>query len=82
VKKSKDRKAAKVLAKIHRTSIEEVQAEIKDIQSTVVQVEKEEFGHVLRLLSTRGYIQRFDPVILTYKLLFVVLHRSGIITNY
>lgn len=63
MKKNKDRKAAKVLAKIHQTSEEEVQSEIKDIQSTVVETEKKQFRHVLRLLITRECIQRLVSLI-------------------
>lgn len=65
MKKNKDRKAANVLAKIHQTSVEKVQVEIKDIQSNMVENDKEHLGHVLRLLSSQECVQRFVSFVLT-----------------
>ena len=58
VKSRKDKKAAKVLAKIYQTDEKGVEEEIDGIRATVVSKEKKRFWHVLRLLFTWKNIQR------------------------
>ena len=58
MKSRKDKKAAKVLAKIYQTDEKGVEEEIDSIRATVVSQEKKRFWHVLRLLFTWKCIQR------------------------
>ena len=58
MKSHKDKKAAKVLAKIYQTDEKGVEEEIDSIRATVVSRDKKRFWHVLRLLFNWKCIQR------------------------
>ena len=59
VKKHRDLKAAKVLARIHQTAEKNVEEEIDAIRATVVKDEKQHVWHVLKLLFTWKCLHRF-----------------------
>ena len=58
MKSRRDKKAAKVLAKIYQTDEKGVEEEIDGIRATLVSKEKKRFWHVLRLLFNWKNIQR------------------------
>ena len=59
VKKHRDAKAAKVLARIHQTTEKDVEEEIDDIRATIMSKEKQHIRHILRLVFTWKCFQRF-----------------------
>lgn len=59
MKKHRDLKAAKVLARIHQTAEKNVEEEVDAIRATVVNEEKRHVLHVLKLLFTWKCLHRF-----------------------
>lgn len=59
VKKHRDMKATKVLARILQTTEKDVEEEIDDIRATIMSKEKQHVRHILRVLFTWKSIQRF-----------------------
>ena len=59
MKKHRDLKAAKVLARIHQIAEKDVEEEIDSIRATIMSKEKQHVRHVLRVLFTWKCIQRF-----------------------
>ena len=59
MKKHRDLKAAKVLARIHQTTEKDVEEEIDGIRDTIMSKEKQHIRHIVRMLFTWKCFQRF-----------------------